>query len=669
MFLKDGGSQGSPDFSDKFPFQKDRVEQARCGLMSGHSSHMLTAGIVAMQVCQFQKDRVEQSMRGLLSGNSSHRSTADIVAMPVCQFQKDRVEQAKHTVSVTGYYHKVAFHMRFQDIALSYMRTTFILDGFLVGCDLASLGLTATSSGNTLGYLSLLIVAMKLCQFHKDRDEQAQTKFEFVFTMNVQIVGYQVDSLVLPIANVSLARSQFGAIVADLYQFTVILMFAGFKGRRIGEASNPGPRLRRRGPRSFEARAAREGRRASPSSSDSVVESGEPSLTMLHLNMRGYLSHIAEVTALIRDLPAKPFLVSLNETFLSEAIEQVKLEGYQVLARRDRKERWGGGVLVFVLDEYFPRVTLLDVSEEAERIWAVVHSDRGPFLACCWYRPPDPGNTKSIESFEKEYMVHKVGALGTFVLGDLNVHSKRWLVHSARESAEGQLMAETSRRLGLRQLVRQPTRDKYLLDIVLTDVPDCKASTHAAVADHKSVVTTVSFKVPETASHTREMLDFRDADWERLNTEIAEADWNFLRDSQPSKGAQMLTEKLLCIAERSIPKKQVSVKKSTHPWLSTECEEAVRRKHNAQGTDTEREMAQECSAVLMQHHYAFIQKTRSELADAKTSSKSWWSKARQLLDQKSKACSIPALKEGPTWCLDAKQRPTVLPTRSREQMS
>ena len=121
----------------------------------------------------------------------------------------------------------------------------------------------------------------------------------------------------------------------------------------------------------------------------------------------------------------------------------------------------------------------------------------------------------------------------------------------------------------------------------------------------------------------------------------------------------MMTEKLLCIAEGSIPKKQVNVRKSTHPWLSTECEEAVRRKHNAQGTDTEREMAQECSAVLMQHHYAFIQKTRSELADAKTSSKSWWSKARQLLDQKSKACSTPALKEGPTWCLDAKQKADI----------
>ena len=47
---------------------------------------------------------------------------------------------------------------------------------------------------------------------------------------------------------------------------------------------------------------------------------------MLHLNLRGYLPHIAEVTSLISELPMKPFLVSLTETFLSKAVEQVKLE-------------------------------------------------------------------------------------------------------------------------------------------------------------------------------------------------------------------------------------------------------------------------------------------------------------------------------------------------------
>ena len=101
--------------------------------------------------------------------------------------------------------------------------------------------------------------------------------------------------------------------------------------------------------------------------------------------------------------------------------------------------------------------------------------------------------------------------------------------------------------------------------LMLTDVPDCKASVHSVVADHKSVVTTISFKVPETVSHTREMWNFRDADLETLSSEIVESDWNFLHGSQPSQGAHLVTEKLLCIAEGSIPKKSVTVRKSTHP--------------------------------------------------------------------------------------------------------
>ena len=85
----------------------------------------------------------------------------------------------------------------------------------------------------------------------------------------------------------------------------------------------------------------------------------EKYLSMLHINLRGYVSHIAEVTALLRGMVNKQFLVTLNETFLTKAIENVQLEGYQVLVRRDRESQWGGGVLVFVLDEYAPRVMLV----------------------------------------------------------------------------------------------------------------------------------------------------------------------------------------------------------------------------------------------------------------------------------------------------------------------
>ena len=237
--------------------------------------------------------------------------------------------------------------------------------------------------------------------------------------------------------------------ITEIVVTKLILHFV-FEGTRIGEASHPGPRLRRRGPRSMDSREGRRRNREGPSSDDTEtkLESSEAGLTMLQINLRGFLSHIAEVTALLRGMDEKPFLVALNETFLTKAIENVQLEGYQVLARRDREGQWGGGVLVFVLDQYFPRVTLVEQSASAERIWVIVHSDRGPYLVCCWYRPPQPGNVDSIKTFETEYNRHKAESVGVFVLGDLNVHSIRWLKHSARESTEGRMLFEVASKMG-----------------------------------------------------------------------------------------------------------------------------------------------------------------------------------------------------------------------------
>ena len=155
--------------------------------------------------------------------------------------------------------------------------------------------------------------------------------------------------------------------------------------------------------------------------------------------------------------------------------------------------------------------------------------------------------------------------MGAFVLGDLNVHSIRWLTYPARENAEGRLLHDISDQLGMRQIVREPTRGKYLLDLVLTDVPDCTARQCAAVADHKGVITQVTFKIPETAAHQGEMWHFRDADWERMASTIEETSWEFLSATFPSEGAKHFTEELLRIADKNIPRQSASIRKTTHP--------------------------------------------------------------------------------------------------------
>ena len=119
-----------------------------------------------------------------------------------------------------------------------------------------------------------------------------------------------------------------------------------------------------------------------------------------------------------------------------------------------------------------------------------MHSDREPYLICCWYQPPSLANVETIKSFEAEYLKLRNGAMGFFALGDLNVHSVRWLQHSARESVEGRLLRDISDQLGLRQLVTEPTRGKYLLDLVHSTAWPC-----ASVADYKGVLTQVKFQL------------------------------------------------------------------------------------------------------------------------------------------------------------------------------
>ena len=90
--------------------------------------------------------------------------------------------------------------------------------------------------------------------------------------------------------------------IPDVVAIRLIVHFV-FEGMRIGEAAHPGPRLRRRGPRSLYSRTVRRNHEGPANEiPESKIEGCETGLKMLHINLRGYLSHIAETTALLRGM-------------------------------------------------------------------------------------------------------------------------------------------------------------------------------------------------------------------------------------------------------------------------------------------------------------------------------------------------------------------------------
>ena len=147
----------------------------------------------------------------------------------------------------------------------------------------------------------------------------------------------------------------------------------------------------------------------------------------------------------------------------------------------------------------------------------VLHSDTGPYLIGVWYRPPVPGEMQSIMDFSEEWQRLSKEVLGTILVGDLNVHHIRWLRYSLRNSAEGELLRDICDAVGLRQLVREPTRGDNLLDLALTDLDEVRCRVVGKIADHKGLQLTLPLTVPRIEIQSRLVWHFRGADWDGLN--------------------------------------------------------------------------------------------------------------------------------------------------------
>ena len=423
-----------------------------------------------------------------------------------------------------------------------------------------------------------------------------------------------------------------------------------------GEAANPGPRPRQRGPRSYDAAQRRRQRGAEPATFRRA------DFTVWHCNVQGFASSSAELAARVRLADTAPVLICLNETFLDRSVEQVSMEGYAVVARRDRDTgQRCGGVLVLARQDIAQSVTLVCSSPTAERVWLLVHSDTGPFLVCAWYRPPSPGDATSVVSFCQEWRSLRDQALGTVVLGDLNVHQTQWLRHSLRNSPEGKALETFCTDNGFRQRVHEPTRGDNLLDLVLTDLANVECTVLPRIADHSVVTATLHLNVPKHQEHRREVWRFAKADWERLQSELDAQDWEQLRHTTPTDGATWLTDCVLQHARNAIPTATVTDKKRTHPWLTDGTLTLVAAKQQATGTAREHAAAEACSRGIAAEYHKYVSRTREELRVLRTGSKLWWTKTRELLHYKSKDSSLPALKAtNGTWVLEPQEKANEL---------
>ena len=243
---------------------------------------------------------------------------------------------------------------------------------------------------------------------------------------------------------------------------------------------------------------------------------------------------------------------------------------------------------------------------------------------------------------------YKTQGLGTIVVRDLNCHHKDWLLHSHSVTPEGRALYNCCVTFGLEEKVQKPTRGDYLLDLVLTDVECVQAKVDSKVSDHCGVLASLSLSAPVSFPVTRQLWKWNKAKWAELNEYFCNTNWHSLLTGPVEEAAETFTNYLLTAAKKYIPCTTTTFSRSSHPWLTAECERLVRLQRAAEGTAGYAEARDACSTALRKAYEDYVRRTRQQLSTLPRSSKAWWKLCNALQLKANKSSSIPALKKKTT---------------------
>ena len=150
------------------------------------------------------------------------------------------------------------------------------------------------------------------------------------------------------------------------------------------------------------------------------------------------------------------------------------------------------------------------------------------------------------------------------------------------------LFVDSFNGLGLDQCISGPTHNKgRTLDLMLTNSknfvteinvsPDC----YLCKSDHYLLTFEVRSNVKRNKVPKRKILNFKKANWEALNNELGNINWDSNLDcTEPELAWLAFKHTLFSLVDRYIP--SISIKSDfTSPWFDAECFEAYRNKDRA----------------------------------------------------------------------------------------
>ena len=156
-----------------------------------------------------------------------------------------------------------------------------------------------------------------------------------------------------------------------------------------------------------------------------------------------------------------------------------------------------------------------------------VFANKSSRFVASWYRPPS-NTSEEFQLFREQLDYirthHKGKKLpSVHVLGDFNFKDTDWPDRlsksgSTLSKSEGQVLIDIMNNHGLEQMVHFPTREKNILDLILTTLPGQFQDVHSPdkLSDHDIVSGTLKIFIPPINKPRRKVYLYQKGDYESM---------------------------------------------------------------------------------------------------------------------------------------------------------
>ncbi|XP_065411777.1 uncharacterized protein LOC135973241 [Chrysemys picta bellii] len=278
-------------------------------------------------------------------------------------------------------------------------------------------------------------------------------------------------------------------------------------------------------------------------------------------------------------------VIGITETWWDNSHDwSTVMDGYK-LFRKDRQGRKGGGVALYVREEYDCSELRYETAEKPESLWIKLRSvsNKGDVVVGVCYRPPDQGDEVDEAFFWQLAEVARSQAL--VLMGDFNHPDICWESNTAVHRQSRTFLESVGDNF-LVQVLEEPTRGRAFLDLLLTNreelVGEAKVDGNLGGSDHEMVEFRILTQGRKESSRIR-TLDFRKADFDSLREQMGRIPWeNNMKGKEVQESWLYFKESLLQVQEQTIPMCRKNSKYGRRPaWLNSEILADIKRKKEA----------------------------------------------------------------------------------------